>query len=558
MNHERVEYGRKHTQKGGDIRLHYVKSCILIALSISIIILGTPRAQAECNGLTGTLSSSTISQGTASVTLTGADTCESPGAELVVNLYPPSGPLRGQCANTVVWSADVATDASSNYKKVIPTSSLTPGTYCLDVFQFLPSTPPAVDVVDTLTVTAGPPPTLTINPSSGPPTTGVTLSGSNFAAADTSCVIYSSPTGLISNPKCAVSGGVVSGSFTVASGASGSYTVTVTGATGDSASASFTVTTSPPPPPTTTTCGVMLSVAPAEQSVVQGGTAVFELYATPTNPSCIPSSANLYFQIMGLGPGMNYEFGESTVSITTDVTTPPGVYAISLVDATGTTLAQMTVTVTQAATTTSTTVTSSVSTTTSSVSFDFSVTVTPSTQSVPLGGSASYVVSVLLLSGNPTSVSLTVVGLPSDIRSSFTLRSGTPPYTSMLNLDLSTSSASPGAYTLTVEATGAGGVKSASATLIIQPAQTTTSFSTTPTPPPPSDGGSLIAIIALVAVVAVLGVLLMRSRGRRTLTQQTAGPQQTTALRTFCGKCGAENPASNQFCISCGSKLKRS
>jgi hypothetical protein len=86
--------------------------------------------------------------------------------------------------------------------------------------------------------------TAVIQPTSGPAGTNVSVSGSDFAASDTGCSMTSSPTGLISSPTCTVTGGVLSGSFTVASGASGTYTVTVTGTpTSDSASATFTVTT---------------------------------------------------------------------------------------------------------------------------------------------------------------------------------------------------------------------------------------------------------------------------------------------------------------------------
>jgi rRNA maturation endonuclease Nob1 len=67
-----------------------------------------------------------------------------------------------------------------------------------------------------------------------------------------------------------------------------------------------------------------------------------------------------------------------------------------------------------------------------------------------------------------------------------------------------------------------------------------------------------MAIVALVALAVLLGVLVMRSRGRRTPTQQASAAQQTMAPQIFCAKCGKENPASNEFCISCGNKLKSS
>ena len=308
-------------------------------------------------------------------------------------------------------------------------------------------------------------------------------------------------------------------------------------------------------------CGFILSVAPVSQTVVQGGTTNFALTATPTNPSCIPSSANLNIAVSGLGPGMNYQFIPGSIAITTDPTTPPGVYVISLIMVSSGGLSQqvqMSLTVIQA---TSVTTCSPCTTATSasvSTAFDYSVTVSPSSQSVPLGGSTSFVVSVNPVSGSPVPVSLTVTGCPADVGCSFTTSSGTPPYTSTLNVDLSNSNDSPGAYTLTVTGSATGSVQSAAATLNIQQASTTTT--TTPVlPPGPSYNLTLIAaLVAVVALVVVLGLLLMRGRGRQATTgtsQKTTTPPTSTTPTTFCSNCGKENPASGQFCTSCGNTL---
>jgi ribosomal protein L40E len=61
---------------------------------------------------------------------------------------------------------------------------------------------------------------------------------------------------------------------------------------------------------------------------------------------------------------------------------------------------------------------------------------------------------------------------------------------------------------------------------------------------------SLLMIGALIILVIVLAAIAMSRRGR------PSAPQQQVAGRVFCGKCGAENPASNEFCSSCGNKLK--
>lgn len=85
-----------------------------------------------------------------------------------------------------------------------------------------------------------------LTPVVGWPGTTVSLEGTGFTASDTSCAISSSPSGLISNPTCAISGGVVSGSFKVANVATGTYTITVTGAPfNDAAGSPFTVESPP-------------------------------------------------------------------------------------------------------------------------------------------------------------------------------------------------------------------------------------------------------------------------------------------------------------------------
>jgi hypothetical protein len=74
--------------------------------------------------------------------------------------------------------------------------------------------------------------TISLTPSCGGPGTRVTFSGSGFDAAIERCAVQS---GLISfGPHCGVTGpGTVSGYFTVRDGASGKYTVTVTGYIGE-------------------------------------------------------------------------------------------------------------------------------------------------------------------------------------------------------------------------------------------------------------------------------------------------------------------------------------
>jgi hypothetical protein len=125
------------------------------------------------------------------------------------------------------------------------------------------------------------------------------------------------------------------------------------------------------------------------------------------------------------------------------------------------------------------------------------------------------------------------------------------------------SNAPAGPFTLVIKGTGGGLERTANAVLIITAVttqtQTTTQTTTSQAATSPTGGvletltqNSLIIMAALILLVILLAALAMRGRGRRSV------PQQMAPTRTFCGKCGAENPIANEFCGSCGNRLKRS
>ena len=120
--------------------------------------------------------------------------------------------------------------------------SVMPGPYVIQVMG-----DPVGDVGQAVfTVTS---PTILLVPSSGPPTALVTVSGSGFSTGDQgTCTILqtstTSPNNVVTNPTCNVSseGELIGSYFTVGQVAAGTYVITVQGNTGDSASATFTVT----------------------------------------------------------------------------------------------------------------------------------------------------------------------------------------------------------------------------------------------------------------------------------------------------------------------------
>ena len=187
---------------------------------------------------------------------------------------------------------------------------------------------------------------------------------------------------------------------------------------------------------------------------------------------------------------------------------------------------------------------------------DFRIDVNPASQSVAQGQTASYSVNVVGSSGFNSQVSLSVSGLPSGANSVFTVNSGTPDFSATLTVTVP-SNAPAGSFTLVIKGTGGGLERTANAVLIITAVTSETQTTTQTTPP--GTGGLLetltqnsLTIAVLILLVTLLAALAMRSRGRRTF------PQQMAPSRVFCGKCRAENPASNEFCGSCGNRLKRS
>ena len=83
-------------------------------------------------------------------------------------------------------------------------------------------------------------PSISLNPNSGSAGSTISVSGSSFSTADSSCSISGSA---VASQTCSVSGGALTGTFTVANVATGSYSILVAGSPGgDSVSVSFTVT----------------------------------------------------------------------------------------------------------------------------------------------------------------------------------------------------------------------------------------------------------------------------------------------------------------------------
>ena len=191
-----------------------------------------------------------------------------------------------------------------------------------------------------------------------------------------------------------------------------------------------------------------------------------------------------------------------------------------------------------------------------SASPDFTINVNPASQTVSQGETASYSVNVAGLNGFSSPVSLSISGLPSGANGVFSNPSGTPDFASTLTITLS-GTVPTGSYTLTVTGSGGGLSQVANLVLTVNASMVTqTSTSSTPTS---SDLMSMIQQnqllilggILLIVAVAVAAALM----SRRKPTQPAQAPTGTMPGMIYCGKCGTQNPTTNEFCGKCGTKL---
>jgi hypothetical protein len=282
-----------------------------------------------------------------------------------------------------------------------------------------------------------------------------------------------------------------------------------------------------------------MSASPNQQTVTPGGSTTYTITVSLVSGS----TQNVVLSVSGAPSGVSTQLNptsgspsfNSILSVSTTSSVAPGQYV-------------MTITGTAGAKTQTTTVTLTIG-----QAPDFRIDVSPASGTSTQGETASYSVNVVGLNGFNSQVSLSLSGLPPGVGGTFSVQSSVPDFSSALTLTIPANSPT-GSFTLTITGSGSGISRVANVVLVINPAptQTTTQTTTSPTGSLTGilQGNSLLIIAALIILVIVLAAIAMSRRGK------PSAPQQQGAGRVFCGKCGAENPPTNEFCSSCGNKLK--
>ena len=289
-----------------------------------------------------------------------------------------------------------------------------------------------------------------------------------------------------------------------------------------------------------------LSASPTQQSITPGSSTTYSITVslvsgTSQNVALAVSGAPPSGISTSLNPVSGTPSFNSILSLSTTSSVAPGQYVMTITGTSGTITHTTTITLMIAQ------------------SPDFRVDVSPPSQASTQGQTTSYSVNVSGLNGFNSQVSLTMAGLPAGVGGVFSVPSSLPDFSSTLTVTIPTN-APTGSFTVTITGSGGGITRVANVILVINPSQiqSQTQSQTTSQSGTVSTGGlletlqqnSLVLIGALVLLVILLGIFAMRGRGKQT------APQQQAPSRRFCGKCGAENPASNEFCANCGNNLR--
>jgi hypothetical protein len=236
----------------------------------------------------------------------------------------------------------------------------------------------------------------------------------------------------------------------------GSYSLTISGSSGTLAhSASIALNVGPANTDFTDFAG---SVTPDYQTITPGSITQFNLSVSPINGF----TGNVALTVNGLPAGATAVFspasinggtGSSVLAISTLASTPTGTYVLTITGSSG-------------GHTHSTNVNLNVGPTGTDFT-DFTGSISPASQTIAAGGSASFALTIQPLNGFSSDVALTQEGSPVEVGATNTVILGGAG--SSLITFTSSPSSSPGTYTITMIATGGGHTHSRNIFLTITP-----------------------------------------------------------------------------------------
>jgi hypothetical protein len=250
-----------------------------------------------------------------------------------------------------------------------------------------------------------------------------------------------------------ITGGSGTSSMSVSTSTStppGTYTLTITGASGSLTHATnSTLVVNPLPTP-----DFSLSVSPSSQSVTQGSSAGYTVTSTALNGF----SGNVSLTVSGLPSGASPMFGTNPIAggsgtsmtVTTSTSTPTGTYTLTITGMSGS----------MTHTTTATLVVNAIGPP------GFSISASPSSETVTPPNGTTYTATVRALNGFTGTVTFSVRGLPSGATASFSPTSVVGSGTSTLTIK-TTSSTSTGTFNVRIRGSSAGTTHSVTVQLIV-------------------------------------------------------------------------------------------
>jgi len=248
-------------------------------------------------------------------------------------------------------------------------------------------------------------------------------------------------------------------------------------------------------------------VTPATQTVKAGGSTT---YAVPTAANAGYSGTLTSFNVAGLPSGATARFSKSagapgfasTLTVSTTASTPAGTYPLTI-SATDGSLSYF-------ACVAGCPSSEPYPTLVVSASPGFSIASSPSSDTIAVGGSATYTVTTTATNGFDGVVDLNVEGLPVDVSGGFSPETITGSGSSTLTIN-TTGNTPPGTYTLTITATSGSLTETATATLVVMGANFT--LSATPEFQSIAPGGSAVYTVTATALSGFTGTVTLSLPG---------------------------------------------